>query len=266
MKLAQMFRQLTAHQRALPDFLIIGAQKCGTTTLYRALQQHPRLVSNVTEKEVHYFDDNYGRGPSWYRSHFPIQAEDNSLYFEATPYYLFHPLAPQRVAQDLPHVKLIAILRNPTERAFSHYQHQVRNGREPLTTFAEALAAESERLRGEAEALLQEGHYQSFAHRKFSYQARGFYLQQLQRWLEFFPREQLHVLLMEEFQQDPQQALQSIFHFLGVDNFVVPNLAPRNQGKYQTHLNEQDRQQLNELYHPPNQELAAWLGRELNWE
>lgn len=151
-----------------PDFLIIGAQKGGTTSLYTYLCQHPRVVG-ASRIEVHFFDLAYDKGWWWYRSHFPVHVfrrGERIVTGEASPYYIFHPLVPERVRKDLPNVKLVAILRNPVDRAYSHYQHVRRNGREPLS-FEEAIEREPPRTEGEAEIISSDDEYQSSAHRRY---------------------------------------------------------------------------------------------------
>jgi hypothetical protein len=188
------FLLLTARQQItrfgwgnLPDFIIIGAQRCGTTSLYNYLTQHP-LILSALRKEVHYFDNNFHKGVSWYQAFFPlislrngyakILSIDNShLTGEATPYYLFHPLTPKRIAGLLPQVKLIVILRNPVDRAYSHFLHATRMGFETLS-FKEAIAREAERVAAEEARLLDDQSYYSFEHQRFSYIHRGIYHRQ----------------------------------------------------------------------------------------
>lgn len=162
----------------LPAFVIIGAQRCGTTSLHRWLSEHPS-VTPATGKELQYLTLHYARGERWYRGHFPR----GGVSFEATPYYLFHPLAPERAAAALPHTRFVAVLRDPVERAWSHYLHSRAYGLEPLS-FVDALAAEEERLSGGDDR----------ARRAYSYAARGRYAEQLRRWYAHVPRERLHVL------------------------------------------------------------------------
>ena len=136
----------TARWRPLPDFLVIGAQKAGTTALYAYLRWHPG-ITGPSWKEVSFFDRHWWRGEFWYRGQFPLRSGQR-LVGEASPSYLFHPLAPERVRSLVPEAKLIALVRDPVDRAYSHYQHEVALGREPLS-FEDALAAEAERTRGE---------------------------------------------------------------------------------------------------------------------
>ncbi|MFC7647665.1 sulfotransferase domain-containing protein [Streptosporangium lutulentum] len=154
--------RLTARSRILPSFLIVGAQRCGTTSLYRALSQHPLMLKPVLHKGVHYFDMAYDQGLSWYRAHFPLRPRVSRLSyrygyrpqaFESSPYYLFHPLASARIAWDLPGVKLIVLTRDPVERAFSAHAHELARGFETETSFARAVELEEERLAGAADDL-----------------------------------------------------------------------------------------------------------------
>src|SRR2546423_14798695 len=144
------YGRATSFARPLPSFLILGAQKAGTTALYAYLRWHPG-VTGPAWKEVSYFDRHYRRGVHWYRGHFPLRPGDR-LVGEARPGDPLHPLPPERVRATVPDAKLIALLRDPVDRALSHYHHEVALGREP-PTFEEAIEAEPERTRGEEERL-----------------------------------------------------------------------------------------------------------------
>lgn len=146
--LKDKYKLITAPLRLLPNFIIIGAQKGGTSSMFSYLKQHPQLqLPDI--KEIHFFDNNYQKGSTWYKSHFPLIIVKNKLTGEASPYYLFHPHVPQRVIQLCPKVKLIVMLRNPADRAYSHYMMQNKRKIDPLPTFEEAIDAEESRLRDE---------------------------------------------------------------------------------------------------------------------
>lgn len=262
-KLSAKYRLLTASQRPLPDFLIIGTQKGGTTSLYEYLKAHAVLQSNITAKEVHFFDEQYDKGEAWYRSNFPKKKADR-LYYEASPYYIIHPLAPQRIAQKLPDVKLIALLRNPIDRAYSSYQHQVRAGREELS-FEEAIAHEAERLAGEKEKIIADPAYNSYAYRKYSYIERGKYIDQIQNWHRFFKKEQLLILSSEAFWSDPEGAFKEIFDFLGVEAVEIKAAKKHNTGNYKSKMDPDLRKKLHELYRPYNDKLFEYLGKKFDW-
>ncbi|HEY9295730.1 MAG TPA: sulfotransferase domain-containing protein, partial [Phormidium sp.] len=163
-----------------PDFIIIGAQKCGTTSLYEYLIQHPQILA-ASKKEVHFFDLNFAKGVDWYRQQFkPVSQK--SITGEASPYYIFHPLVPQRIYQLFPQVKLIVLLRNPVERAISHYYHEVRLGFEDLG-LEDAIAQEPARLEGETAKILADETYYSYNHQHYTYLSRGVYVEQLNNWM-----------------------------------------------------------------------------------
>jgi hypothetical protein len=205
-------RLVLGRREPLPDFLCIGAQKAGTTTLYDRLRGHPDLFLPA-EKELHYFSRHFDRPIDWYESHF-ADARSGQRTGEVTPYYLFHPEAPRRIAAVRPHVRLIVLLRDPVERALSGYFHSRRLGEEPLDIEA-AFAAEAERLQ-DAERTLALPGGEHLSHQCHSYFARSRYEEQLARYLRFFPRAQLLILRSEDFFADPRPAWRAVQEFLGV--------------------------------------------------
>jgi hypothetical protein len=259
------YRQLTGPLRGLPSALIIGAQRSGTTSLFNYLVQHPDVLAPLG-KEIHYFDLHYGRGVRWYRGRFPYRhrLRRPALTIDASPYYLVHPLAPRRSAQLLPHVKLVAVLRNPVDRALSHYQHEVRDGRESLS-FVEAIDREHERLAGEEQRLLREPGYYSHNHHRYSYTHRGRYIEQLRRWVEFFPRSQLLVLQSERLFRDPAAASSAVYDFLGLSPHRLEHYKPFLRGEYERQMPPELRSRLAAYFEPYNRELYQWLGEEFDW-
>jgi hypothetical protein len=259
------YGRLTAPLRGLPSVLIIGAQKGGTTSLFQYLVQHPRVLPPF-RKEVHYFDFNYAQGVQWYRGHFPYvhRLRAGAVTLDASPYYLVHPLVPQRVAELLPQVKLIAVLRNPVDRALSHYHHEVRGGREQLS-FAEALDRESERLAGEEERLQNDPDYYSPNHHRYSYIRRGRYVEQLRRWLQYFPPSQLLVLQSERLFRDPAATTATVHDFLGLPNHPLELKKPFRASSYDRTLSPELRTRLTAYFEPYNRELYHLLGEEFDW-
>jgi hypothetical protein len=266
-------RSVDATARVLPDFLVIGAQKAGTTSLYAYLSTHPDILP-AAHKEIHYFDLNYGEGERWYRAMFPTRrriatvGRDGSrrvVTGEASPYYLFHPLAAARAAQTLPDARLIVLLRDPVQRAWSHYRHEVRAGRERLG-FADALAAEPARLAG-AEAALRAGlaNAATVAHRTSSYIARGRYAQQLRRWLEHYPRESLLVVQAEDLFEAPVREFGRVVAHLGVVGMAQPRFEVFNAGRVTTPMDPDVQAELTAVFREPNAELADLLGIKLSW-
>src|SRR5438874_9257675 len=183
----KLYRGMTSSLRLLPDFLIIGTQRGGTTALYHYIKTHP-CIEPATATEVHFFDKRFSKGLGWYRGHFPTRIEKYYaerlrgralLTGEASSSYLFYPHAPKRVAKAIPHIKLIVLLRNPVDRAYSQYFHAVELGHEIHSTFEEAIEGEEERTSRERERILQDEHYYSSAYKHLSYLTRGIYVDQL---------------------------------------------------------------------------------------
>jgi hypothetical protein len=269
---ARVYLRPTAGLRLLPSYLIIGAQRAGTTSLHRYLIQHPAVATTLRTKGVHFFDTNYGRGIDWYASRFPTRlygwyvrrrhgAELRTG--EASPYYLFHPQVPYRVARHLPDVKLIVLLRDPVVRAYSQYQHEVSRGFETLS-FEEAIRAEPERLAGEHERLLAEPFYNSYHHQHHSYLARGRYDEQLATWRSLFPDEQLLVLTSERFFAEPHRTFQRVLDFLELPPFTPAAYEVHNAHDYR-HMGEAMWATLVEHYREPNRRLYQTLGDDLGW-
>jgi hypothetical protein len=264
-QLRASYRELTGSLRGLPSALIIGTQKGGTTSLFNYLVQHPD-VRMPFGKEIHYFDLHYDRGIRWYRGRFPYshRLRGGALTLDASPYYLVHPLVPQRAAHLLPQIKLIALLRNPIHRALSHYQHEVRAGRESLS-LPDAFEREPERLAGEEERLLRDPEYYSYNHHRYSYILRGIYVQQLRRWAQHFPRSQLLVLQSESFFRDPGSATATVCEFLGLPPHRLDRYFPFLRGEYERAMPDELRNKLATYFEPYNRELYQWLGEEFDW-
>lgn len=250
-----------------PDFLIIGAMKAGTTSLFKYLTQHPNVAGPI-KKELHFFTSRYERGTPFYESLFPDRQE-NSLDFrqltgEATPYYLFHPHVPGRVARHYPQAKLIILLRNPVERAHSHYQYAVRKGRENLS-FEEALLAEPARMRCETERLLINEFSRSLTHAWHSYTARGIYIDQLLRWERFFPQEQMLILKSEDMFVNPVGVVSQVVDFLRLPSWLLSDAAVYNSEPYRP-MKTPTRERLLAYFSPFNQRLYEHVGRDFGWQ
>ena len=240
--------QLSGDIGALPDFVIIGAQKGGTSFLYYLLTRHP-LVEPAARKELHFFDqpEHFDKGAEWYRRCFPrVGSKDGqrSITGEATPYYLFDPPVAERMAKIVPKTQLIALLRNPIDRAYSHYQMQVKRGTEPRS-FEEAI---------------EQPHS--------SYVSRGIYVDQLLRWFEFFSKEQMLILKSEDFFERPVETLKVVLTFLDLPDWQ-PEASElqqrRHTGTYSQKMDPATRRRLEAYFEPYNQRLYEYLDVDFGW-
>ncbi len=273
----RLFGQWTSPLRADPDYLVIGAKRGGTTSMAKWLLAHPDVAplfpSRETRKGTYYFDVNYGRGEGWYKSHFPtkaslqLQARHKGrpvLVGEATPYYLHSLHAAERAFQAAPKAKIIALLRDPVDRAFSHWTERTRNKVETLA-FEEALAAEPDRLEGEEARMLADPGYVSFAHQHFSYIDQGRYVHGIKRWLDVFPQDQVLVLRSEDMYADPGKIYGQTLEFLGLPEyepaaFSVWNMKPKDP------VSPEATALLKAALAEDTVRLEALLGREMNWQ
>lgn len=263
----KVLRLLTSPLRVLPDFIVVGGQRCGTTSLYHYLVAHPS-VSPAFTKEVHFFDRRFARGLNWYQAHFPLRVFRRSrrqvlITGEATPYYMFHPHVPRRISALLPEVKLIILLRNPVDRAYSHFHHEVRMGREKLP-FGEAVAQEPYRLEGELDKMLDDPAYQSYTYQHFSYLSRGLYVDQIRRLLEFFTEDQVLILDSESFFRNSAAIMKRVFYFLGLPDRELRSTRAFNGGD-QDGMDPSLRLRLVKYFEPHNQRLFDLLGTEFHW-
>ncbi len=252
-----------------PDFIIIGAQKSGTTSLYHYLCQHPQ-IRPASKKQVHFFDggilpgeNNFKKGLHWYAQHFsdPVESQGRCITGEATPLYLYDPRVPRRMHSVLPEVKLIAILRNPVERAISHFFHEQKIDKE-LLSIDEALSCEDERLAAD----LFNRNFSGEAFRHFSYKKRGEYAEQLQRFYDLFPRENILVVCSEDLFNTPEMLLAEVFTFLDVESdFEVRDLSPRNVSQNRKPVNDSVRVQLEEYFKKKNERLYQLIEKRFHW-
>ena len=262
-------RQATSESTAgtLPGFLLIGAQKCGTGFLFRLLSRHPNIEPAIN-KEVHFFSHYFNRSVDWYRSQFPslpYEGGCKTLTWEASPYYLYHPRAARRAAEVVPRAKLLVLLRNPVDRAYSHYRHQVRMGHEPRSSFEEALEAEEERLRGKRERMLRDKHYSSVNVPRFSYISRGIYVDQLREWHEHFGKDRLLVIQSENLFAHTHENLAKILRFLDLPDWKPETVKCPTKKYSDEPMAPAVRERLEEYFEPHNQRLYEYLGTDFGW-
>ena len=246
----------------MPGLIIPGAMKAGTTSLFRYLEGHPQLAP-ARCKEVHYFDHHFHRGPDWYRRQFtptpgtaPVAAR---IACESSPYYMFEPRVPARVRDLMPDVKLVFLLRDPVERAFSHYHNNRRLGREPLD-FEAALDAEDDRTLAEEERLHADPTHVSEPHRLYSYRRRGLYAEQLLRWQSCFPAEQILVIDSRRLFTDPAAVVAEVLGFVGLASWQPRSFAARNEGRHCDAMSARARRRLEAFFAPHEERLRRLIG------
>lgn len=261
--------------RALPDFIIAGAQKSGTSSLYNYLRSHPQVLGvcrfrpdgrTTWGKEIHYFDTKYDEPEWWYRFHFPLEAAlayRNAITGESSPEYLYHPYGARRIADMVPDAKIIICLRNPVDRAVSSYWHYVRKGIETLP-IREAFAREEERTREDKKKMKEDASYFGHNHRRFSYLDKGIYADQIARYFDRFDRSQILVIRSENLFRDTQTVFDKVVAFLGLPAHRLNDDRVYNSGSYEE-IDDGLREELRTYYQPHNQRLYDLLELESPW-
>jgi len=241
-----------------PDFIIVGGQRCGTTTLYNNLISNSDVTA-ATQKEIHFFDNHYHEGLTWYKNQF----KKSLCTGESTPYYIFHPHSLRRISNDIPNVKIIILLRNPVDRAYSHYWFESREKNEHLS-FEDAINEEPARLKGELDKMINDENYYSFAHQHFSYLTRGIYISQLKNVFRYFKKNQILIISSENFFKNPSNTLKQVSNFLEIsDNYKFP-IKVYNKSNNIT-MNENTRNKLEKYFVKYNKELYNFLGNDFDW-
>ncbi|MEW6128443.1 MAG: sulfotransferase domain-containing protein [Acidobacteriota bacterium] len=246
---------------ALPDYIIIGAQRSGSTSLYNYLTWHPDVDSAIT-KEIHFFNFLYDKGIDWYKSHFAkteYLRKNGLITGEASPYYIYSQAAPRRIREHIPEVKLIALLRNPINRALSNF-----NMHEPETRSFERAVLDEMRL-------ITSNHHVDFHtmmesfEKGMSYLLRGIYIEQLQPWFEIFPKEQILALKSEDLYGDTRRVYERVTGFLGLRDWQPKRFEPFEQRRY-SRMEPELRERLAKFFAPYNERLYEFLGSDFGWE
>jgi len=240
-RLIKKGKSLILNPSRLPDFIIIGVQKGGTTSLFHYLSQHPSIALPKT-KEIHYYDLNFEKGLRWYKAHFPYKK--SMITGEASPYYIFHPLVPKRIYLENPKVKLIVMLRNPVTRAYSQFQ-------------MESKRRYSLKLK---QSVIQK----SWNHQVYSYLARGEYAKQLKEWFKYFSKDQFLFIKSEEFFENPVSVLDEVCMFLGVTSFTPTDITPLNASQYDP-INPDIKNYLKDYFKNDNRDLCELIGDKFKW-
>ena len=267
-----VYGRATQRLRLLPNLLIAGGQRCGTTSMYRALSQHPAVLKAVMHKGVHYFDTHYDRGLPWYRAHFPLELTGRRvgrangvvpITFESSPYYGFHPLAAQRIARDLPDVRLLVLIRDPVERAYSAHAHELAR-RFETESFERALELEDSRLSGEEQRLIDDPTYVSHAHQHQAYVRRGHYIDLLERLDRDIGRERILVVDSHRFFTDPVPVLADVLTFLDLPSCPTIRVE-RHNARPRKAIADTIGRRLDDHFIPYDERLTHWLGWVPSW-
>lgn len=271
MRGSRWWGQFTSDRRMLPSFLIVGAQRCGTTSMYRALVQHPAILRPALRKGIHFFDTGYRQGLDRYRGNFPLETSARRVAartgvptqtFESSPYYMFHPAAAERIAADLPDVKLLVLLRDPVERAYSAHAHEYARGFDP-EPFERAIELEPERLAGEEERLRSDPAAYSHAHQHQAYVTRGHYIDQLERLAKSVDRDRIHVVDSQDFFDDPGSVYPGVLEFLGLPRHVP--VFDQHNARPRSPMDDAVRDRLAAQYAESDTRLETWWGQTPSW-
>ena len=264
------FYYLTSSFRVLPNFFVIGGVRCGTTSIYHYLGQH-NCIKQAAYDELGYFDDNFHLGLNWYRSLFPtkfmqknIESEYKKfLTYDVTPFYIYNPLVVDRIFKFSPNAKIIAVLRNPIDRAYSNYNQKMQDEGDTKTTFEEIVYSEIEKIENdendeENHAFLVDEFYELLL-------ARGFYAKQLEFWFKKFPRKNVLLISSEELATNTDKTVSEIFEFLEVPNQKISDLTKQNERKY-PRMKDSTRNTLINFYKPYNEKLFSMLDSKFDWD
>ena len=262
--IGRKFKGITAAQRKLPDFLVIGGKRCGTTTLFEFLRQHQMIAEPVID-HMGFFDDNYSIGINYYKSFFPIKTEETAkkLDYDVTTSYLTSPFVAERVAKEIPNVKIIVLLRNPTSRAWSDYNASQKKdaSEEEFQTYIDDELQELEA--SDFEEKVSKNDY-NMSEPFSNFIKKGLYAVYLKKWLKLFPRKNFLFISTESFSKDENKVFKQIFDFLGLSNFEIHKLQRMSKGNYEK-LNPKIKNKLDLFFAPHNDELFKLINEKYDW-
>ena len=266
--------QIAGPLHVLPDFYIIGGQKCGTTSLFEYLSLHPSILRGAA-KDIRFFDKYYSKGTNWYRLYFPLKIKKSYLEFflkkkfltgEATERYLEYPFAPQRIKNVTPHAKFLILLRNPIDRAFSHYTMNVVRKMESLS-FEKAIETENERIKDSMKKMKTDNTYYDDIYFRHAYLDRGIYITKLKRWFDIFPKNQFLIIQSKKFWLNTSEVYNEVLEFLGLSHFKLKEYKPFRKTIYRDRkIAPETRKQLIDFFRPHNEQLYEFLGRRFDWD
>ena len=274
---------ITGFIRVLPDFLVIGAKRCGTTSLYQHLSEHP-CISRSPHDNIGFFNENYHLGINWYKSLFPtkftrdkiIKKHGKFLTYDVTPQYLREPYVAKRMFQTFPKMKLVVLLRNPIDKSYSHHimgknSNTLNNNPEwegidnKQVSFEDIvnrdieLISKYEKKNGE----LNDNYFRNVITK--TNLARGFYAQFLRKWFDVYDRKQFLILSSSELANSTQKTLNKIFNFLEIPEYDIPDTTKINTQKYEP-MKKQTREILIQFFKKYNNELYELIDRKFDWD
>ncbi len=264
-----IWRIITGPFRVLPDFLIIGAGKCGTSSAYNYLIEHPNIYP-AKIKELNYFVRKWTR---WYRPNFPTIflkyylkkiRKEPFLTGEASPFYLLNPFVAKEVKEQIPNVKIIIFLRDPIDRSFSQYSQWQKTEYEKLS-FEEVIKQEKIKTKKDWENYIDDGSIDNRDHVRHAYLEGGLYYNQIKIWMDIFPKKQFLIIKSEDFFSNPAKILSEIFIFLGIKNYRIDVSKKYNVGSYYQ-MNPETKEFLKKFFKTHNENLIKLLGEKFKWE
>ena len=264
------FHGITASLRILPDFLVIGVGRGGTTSCFHYLSQHPSIIGSAYD-EIGFFDQNFHLGLNWYRSMFPTKFLKKKiakkfgkcLTYDVTPAYIRKPWVARRIKELFPEIKLIALLRNPVDKAYSHYHLSLRSGVQK-SSFEEMIEEDIKMIEKfeNTNSIIDDEYFRNYIEK--SPLGRGLYAQQLKIWFELFDRKQILILTSEELSTDTNKTMNKIFQFLGLPDYNISDTVKRNTANY-TNMKTDTRKKLITFFSKYNQDLFKLLNQEFDW-
>ena len=265
------FHGITASLRILPDFLVIGVGRGGTTSCFHYLSQHPSIIGSAYD-DIGFFDQNFHLGLNWYRSMFPTKFLKKKiakkfgkcLTYDVTPAYIRKPWVARRIKELFPEIKLIALLRNPVDKAYSHYNSKMQVEGDTKTTFEEIVEEDIKTFQKfeNTNSIIDDKYFRN--HIEKSPLGRGLYAQQLKIWFELFAPKQILILTSEELSTETNKTMNKIFQFLDLPDYEIPDTAKRSTGNY-TNMKMDTRKKLISFFSKYNQDLFKLLNQEFDW-
>ena len=257
----------------LPNFILFGVSRSGTTSLYQYLSQHPN-IEPCAVKETRFFDMYYERGINWYRMNYPSVWQKfvftklkNKKFItgEASGAYIENPHTPKRIHDLDPNIKLILLVRNPVDRAFSHYIRKMKNGSEKLS-FEESIEQEKSRIQGEQDKMEKNEKYYSSIFHSLGYLTKGLYAIPLKNWLKYFSMKQILVLENGEFLHDPEKVYNRAIEFLGLPKWKLPEYKKFSKQRLSIEMDPKTREKLLDYCKPFNEEFYSLIGKKFDWD